>query len=204
MLPYVALSLFSSLRIYALSGSDVPLSILVFILNVMYIVPDIYNDVVSHFVNRPPPYGCNQYLAEDNVYIPLLWTSRGTFLLGETIVLVWTFRKTVRWQSTFPIRMHGSSQMLSEVFLNDGVACFGVPLVLNVITLALTFVETDTAWRVEQCIAIFRDALTTILISRFLLDLAGTGTMRFVSELSASYPESTGSVMRDTTSGDEH
>ncbi|KAI0753791.1 hypothetical protein C8Q74DRAFT_339066 [Fomes fomentarius] len=116
---------------------------------------------------------------------------------------------------------YGSSQMLSEVLFNNGVACFAVPLVLNVITLAFTLVNTQIARSAHNCLIVFRDALTPILISRFLLDLgafgahqnngtnslsegAGTDMMRFVSELSGSHAESTGSVMRETTSGDEY
>ncbi|KAI0691623.1 hypothetical protein C8Q76DRAFT_255345 [Earliella scabrosa] len=108
----------------------------------------------------------------------VLWTSRGAMLLGESIVLGWTLKKTGWKRSTRAAAVlgNGCTQTLSDVLLNNGIACFAVPLALNAVTLALDIVATDASLMVGQCIVSFRDALTTNLISRFLLDLGAFGT----------------------------
>ncbi|KAI0713069.1 hypothetical protein C8T65DRAFT_739121 [Cerioporus squamosus] len=74
-----------------------------------------------------------------------------------------------------------------------GVLCFSIPLLLNTLAFALTIVvraipsvpvrmthlstsqgynaNSSTSLTMGQCIVSFRDAITSILISRFLLDL---------------------------------
>ncbi|KAI0742303.1 hypothetical protein C8Q80DRAFT_1272999 [Daedaleopsis nitida] len=212
VIPYVAWAAFSGLRIYALSDCNIILSAVVFALSALYIVPDIYEDAHSSFVNLPPPYGCYQAPDINGVSIPryvyavpystvcyvtgssgcdrlrayaemssrtalVLWATRAALLLGETIVLAWTLRKT-SWGTARSMRTLGQRRTLMEVLLSNGVACFAVPLALNATTLALDIVGTDIALNVSQCVVCFRDALTTILISRFLLDLGAFGTPR--------------------------
>ncbi|KAI0753788.1 hypothetical protein C8Q74DRAFT_1222329 [Fomes fomentarius] len=219
------------LRMYALSDCNIPLSIFVLVLNMMYIVPDIVSDpIIEHFFNDLPPYGCYQNAVEDNVIVPCVMD------IERDIVTRRNDSPRLDFQEDRPVAINtpdppvwfisnalrGALQQRCRMLRARGTVD-SVPLVFNVITLALTLVDTDMAASIGQCVVVFRDALTTILVSRFLLDLgafgvhpnngtnastegAGTGTMRFASELSDSHAESEGSVKRETTwmRGDEY
>ncbi|KAI0742307.1 hypothetical protein C8Q80DRAFT_1187442 [Daedaleopsis nitida] len=169
MLPYIAWALFAGLRVYALSGQNTVFAILVALLNAAFIMPDVYEDAHAQSVNSPPPYGCYQSIVATSVSEGLLWASRAALLLGESIVLLWTLMAT-RSTRGYPNRSD-RSRTLAEVLLNNGIACFVLPLVLNAVVLALDLKNTTLTLSVGQSIVVFRDALTTILVSRFLLQL---------------------------------
>ncbi|TFK84809.1 hypothetical protein K466DRAFT_212854 [Polyporus arcularius HHB13444] len=103
----------------------------------------------------------------------VLWTTRATTLLGEAIVLAITIVKLRRGPLT--CRDPTQRRSIAEVVLTNGVLCFSIPLFLNTLIVSLTIAGYDdgssTSLIMGQCIVPFRDAITSILISRFLLDL---------------------------------
>ncbi|KAI0691622.1 hypothetical protein C8Q76DRAFT_758684 [Earliella scabrosa] len=175
ILPYLSWALFSGVRTHALSDGSLILATLVVLLNGLYIVPDVYLYSNTKFVNSPYPYGCSQMLVTD-----VLWASRGAMLLGESLVLFWTLKKTVSFPLTFtsefPISTppaYGRTRTLAEVVRNN---------VLNLTTLALVIVHSEMSLITSQCIVNIRDALTTILVSRYLLELGVFGTCKVQDE----------------------
>ncbi|KAI0713066.1 hypothetical protein C8T65DRAFT_829115 [Cerioporus squamosus] len=80
---------------------------------------------------------------------------------------------------------------IAEVLLTNGVLCFSIPLVLNAITLALTFVGYDNKdgaiMTIGQCVICYRDVITSILISRFLLDLGAFRDDVYMSDALSSH-----------------
>ncbi|KAI0753792.1 hypothetical protein C8Q74DRAFT_1307119 [Fomes fomentarius] len=173
LLPYISWALFTGLRMHAISDGNKVLSVSVFVLNVAYILPDLYEDTHMAFINTPL-LGCYQAGTASESMIALLWTSRGTLLLGESIVLFWTVKLTWSQRKNTP-SVFGRRETLAQVMLTNGTMCFIVPLLFNATTLGLQITGSDNAMSVEQCIICFRDALTTILISRYLLALGKFG-----------------------------
>ncbi|KAI0753787.1 hypothetical protein C8Q74DRAFT_338795 [Fomes fomentarius] len=151
--------IFSAFRMFALTNRNIPLTTLVFLLNASYLLPDLYNDAHTRYVNDAPPYGCYQSGARDNTIV--------SCTLGITGRLA-------------PWRCKCRPRTIVWILCKNGIACFIFPLVMNAVTLALNVV-TEGAASMGQCIIVFRDAITTILISRFLLDL-GTLSARSNSE----------------------
>ncbi|KAI0747566.1 hypothetical protein C8Q74DRAFT_510201 [Fomes fomentarius] len=56
------------------------------------------------------------------------------------------------------------------------LTCFSFTLILNILVTVLTIVDDDDMNDAGQCLAVFRDSFSSILISHFLLDLKKLGT----------------------------
>ncbi|KAI0713052.1 hypothetical protein C8T65DRAFT_829112 [Cerioporus squamosus] len=177
MLPYLSWAVFSAFRVYALTDCNKCLATLVFILHATFLVPDVYENAAFQNVNLPAPYYCSRASPPGSIVMPLLLATRAASLLGEAIVVGVTITKTYGWLSV--ARDMTRRRPIAEVLLTNGVLCFSIPLLLNALTLALTFVGLNhsdgTALTIGQCVIGYRDVITSILISRFLLDL---GTCR--------------------------
>ncbi|KAI0753837.1 hypothetical protein C8Q74DRAFT_1222366 [Fomes fomentarius] len=64
----ISWAVFSALRTYALSNFNIALAILVFIVNAMYIMPDIYTLIYGTLHNFPYPDGCMVMLPINRTY----------------------------------------------------------------------------------------------------------------------------------------
>ncbi|KAI0753786.1 hypothetical protein C8Q74DRAFT_1222327 [Fomes fomentarius] len=179
---------FSGYRTYALSGPSKLLAILVFVLTATYIVPDMYQySHTKHFI-EPYPYNCRDKLVPSTVLLPcekdslshvpkltttiiVLLGSRASTLLGEAIVIAITLKKTYRLQRASSYSDDSCLHPLVRVLLSNSILCFSVPLIFNVLVTVLSLVENPVAFSVGQSLAAFRDSLSSILVSRFLLDI---------------------------------
>ncbi|RPD58614.1 hypothetical protein L226DRAFT_536920 [Lentinus tigrinus ALCF2SS1-7] len=188
ILPYIAWAVFSGFRAYALSGRKIWLGALVFLLTMTSAVPDLYQYAKSQAVNLPVPFNCSEYFVAGPVMIPLLVATRAINVLGEAIVLVMTIMetRTAGFLSRSWDLSRSRPRTITEVLLNNGVLCFSIPLLLNTIMLALTIPAYDgsspIALSIAQSLVGFRDAVTSVLISRFLLDLSLLKTRRWNQE----------------------
>ncbi|RPD58622.1 hypothetical protein L226DRAFT_572857 [Lentinus tigrinus ALCF2SS1-7] len=157
--------------------------------------PNVYLYADFDFVNLPAPFYCSNPLPPGVVLKPrerrtsflrhldskyshtvlcvlVLWTTRATAVLGEGIVLLITLRR-IRTGS-FNARDPTRRRSIAEVLLTDGILCFSIPLVLNILAMSLTIAgsnNSNSALTAGQCVVHLRDSITSILISRFLLDL---------------------------------
>ncbi|KAI0663956.1 hypothetical protein C8Q70DRAFT_943937 [Cubamyces menziesii] len=151
---------FSALRGYALSGrkSWVALIILLFYVPHIALTCVYYTKLVPTLA--PPPFNC---LLASNIaettWIHFTIASRTCLIVGDLIVLA------VTWQSTFNIaraaRMARMRVSLTYSILTDGICL----LILNVVNIVVNVVNNDSA------VSAFQDPITSILVSRFLLNL---------------------------------
>ncbi|KAI0827993.1 hypothetical protein BC628DRAFT_1317402 [Trametes gibbosa] len=173
---------FSMLRGYALSGRRSWVALLI----VTFFLPDIaltcvyYSTLVP--TAAPPPFNCllSSDLAESTwihfsllIYIPLsdVIASRACLIAGDLIVLL------VTWYSTYGItraaKVANIQMSLTSALLKDGTVYFVCLLILNILNIIFNAVPNSSA------ISAFQDPITSILVSRFLLnlrDVLTTGT----------------------------
>ncbi|KAI0326346.1 hypothetical protein GY45DRAFT_1381732 [Cubamyces sp. BRFM 1775] len=155
---------FSALRGYALSGRRywVALLILLFFVPHMTLTCIYYTKLVPTLA--PPPFNCllASNIAE-STWVHFTIASRTCLIVGDLIVLA------VTWQSTFNIaraaRMARMRVSLTYSLLTDGTLYFVCLLILNVVNIVVNVVNNTSA------VSAFQDPITSILVSRFLLNL---------------------------------
>ncbi|KAI9062446.1 hypothetical protein FKP32DRAFT_1593603 [Trametes sanguinea] len=149
---------FSTLRGYALSGRKWWTAPLIFI---CYLPHFILNCVWYASMKpelNPPPFNCgySSSLSEET------WINRTCLILGDLIVLA------ITWRSTFGItRAANAVRMrtsLTNALLKDGMCL----LILNVINIVVNVVAKTSG------VSALQDPITSILVSRFLLNLRDT------------------------------
>ncbi|KAI0629432.1 hypothetical protein C8Q77DRAFT_1235304 [Trametes polyzona] len=154
---------FSALRGYALSGRKWWIGILI----ALFYIPDIVINCIYYSGLTPiavePPFNC--LLAADlseTTWIHFVISSRVCLIVGDLIVLI------VTWHSTFGItraaKVANIRMSLTNAILKDG-ECL---LILNVVNIIINAVPNLSA------VSAFQDPITSILVSRFLLNLRDT------------------------------
>ncbi|KAI0753769.1 hypothetical protein C8Q74DRAFT_335481 [Fomes fomentarius] len=103
---------------------------------------------------------------------PMIWASRASMLASETIVILLTLKVTYR--SLADLKLRTKTITLSQVLLKNGIHCFFIPALLIICTMVIN-VQTQDGIVAEGTVADIRDATTSILISRFLLELLQVG-----------------------------
>ncbi|KAJ8473870.1 hypothetical protein ONZ51_g7598 [Trametes cubensis] len=136
---------FSALRGYALSGRKSWVALII----LLFYVPHI-------------ALTCS-LVRDSNAPAAVTIASRTCLIVGDLIVLA------VTWQSTFNIaraaRMARMRVSLTYSILTDGTLYFVCLLILNVVNIVVNVVNNDSA------VSAFQDPITSILVSRFLLNL---------------------------------
>ncbi|EIW64011.1 uncharacterized protein TRAVEDRAFT_67927 [Trametes versicolor FP-101664 SS1] len=160
-------AVFSTLRGYALSGRKWWVAILIF----AFFLPDIVLTAIYYSRLVPiavePPFNC---LLASNLpeatWIQFTIASRVCLIVGDLIVLI------VTWHSTFGItraaRVANIRMSLTTAILKDGTLYFACLLILNVVNIIVNAVPNSSA------VSAFQDPVTSILVSRFLLNLRDT------------------------------
>ncbi|KAL1938038.1 hypothetical protein VTO73DRAFT_12049 [Trametes versicolor] len=159
LLPYFIWNAFSTLRVYALCGRDWRIAALVCLLMTGPIVANAYNIPTQTPVNLPEPYNCEV----NNAVTLALHTKRTISLIaGDALVLAVTWWKTYRLK-----KAADAAHMKTSIveLLRDGTIYFGTMLVLNVLHIIINFVEQ------VSFMGDIADVLTSILVSRFLMNL---------------------------------
>ncbi|KAI0331800.1 hypothetical protein GY45DRAFT_1369766 [Cubamyces sp. BRFM 1775] len=183
---------FSALRVYAVWNKDWRIFVLVFAVAMVVPVTNMYHYIQSIPSALPwPIYGCGEasYLDETQwwrrEYQSTLWLSplihlsltvsivTHTCAIGaDLLVIVLTWIKTYQMKKEASVL--GSGAAFSSLIFRDGTLYFGTMLILNVAHLVV-LQSTDTL----DPLPIFVDVFTSILISRFMLNLrqvAGRGS----------------------------
>ncbi|EJF57155.1 hypothetical protein DICSQDRAFT_174213 [Dichomitus squalens LYAD-421 SS1] len=158
--------LFSTMRVYALSGMNVVLSLVTFTLSFIPIVLDLIENVKWFRIqNLPQPFNCS----------PGDVTPQGLLLIvivADSIVLGttwWYTYQSYRAQRGIHIR-----SSLTSAMLYNGSIYFLVLASLNALDLALVtlgLAQNSFLFRNVSYVGLFADVLTAILISRFILNL---------------------------------
>ncbi|OSD08502.1 hypothetical protein PYCCODRAFT_1448716 [Trametes coccinea BRFM310] len=166
ILPYVVWAAFSSLRAFALLNRAWHISLLIAMLSLAPVWIYIYRDVHQFAENFPPPTNCiavPKYSIELDRQLTVV--ARVCLILSDILVLC------VTWTKTYGIvrlaREHGVDRSLSvsKVLLRDGSTYFTVWTILNTLHIVGTYVQS------VQYLTTFTEAFTSILVSRFILNL---------------------------------
>ncbi|KAI0794749.1 hypothetical protein C8Q74DRAFT_1436582 [Fomes fomentarius] len=168
---YVPWALFSALRVYALRDKAMPLSILVFLLSSTTCITAVIYLPFFHVFSTPYPVICDiivtvSMVAQQIYSVAII--SRATLIIADVLVLVITWRAT--YQS---YKDQGQSLSLTYILLRDGNLYFLSQLILNTFYFIslFTLVETLEGSSVNALAGMICEPLTSILVSRFLLDL---------------------------------
>ncbi|KAI9070164.1 hypothetical protein FKP32DRAFT_1682629 [Trametes sanguinea] len=184
LLPYVFWGVFSSFRAHALSARNWALAATVLLLALVPVGLNSYIYYYSQAANYAPPIGCEELYDGPNtstVFISIIsYCSRGSIVLAECIVIVLTWREAglsfscSAEHGQTSVRSVRKPRSIRDVLFLNGSVCFGASLAMNALTLGLLGAG-DNADQAVELFAYFRDAITSILASRFLLDLLELG-----------------------------
>ncbi|TFK84530.1 hypothetical protein K466DRAFT_588840 [Polyporus arcularius HHB13444] len=163
--PYIW-AVFSTLRAYALSKRKwwvIPLTMMWFIPHL--VMESLYYSHLKPF-EAPAPLNCVlSSTFPETEWIHLTIASRTCAIVGDLVVLV------ITWYSTFGIRklkavaeMHMRTS-LTDALLKDGTLYFVCLLILNLVNIFVNVFPQTSA------VTAFQDPITSILISRFILNL---------------------------------
>lgn len=158
---------FTSLRTYAIWNKDWRIFGLVFFLGIVPCVVNIYYYTLLDIVSAPPPFlGCGEYVNLSPSAATILSIFNCVFaIVSDSIVLILTWLKTAEIQRSFT----GANRKGNLVALiqRDGTLYFVTILILNVLNLvAIKFQAFGSLPAITE-------VLTSILISRFILNLRG-------------------------------
>ncbi|KAH9888009.1 hypothetical protein C8Q73DRAFT_794442 [Cubamyces lactineus] len=161
---------FSALRVYAVWNKDWRIFVLVFAVAIVVPVTNMYQYIQSIPAALPwPIYG----VPGAHCFLSRLSIVTHTCAIGaDLLVIVLTWIKTYQMKKEASVL--GSGAAFSSLILRDGTLYFGTMLVLNV-THLIVLQSSDTL----DPLPIFVDVFTSILISRFMLNLrevAGRGS----------------------------
>ncbi|TFK81141.1 hypothetical protein K466DRAFT_569221 [Polyporus arcularius HHB13444] len=151
LVAYTSGAVFLALRAYALSGGKCLLAVIIFLSNEVSISPNIYELSKLEATVFPMFVGCRAALSQDTNALAL-----------------------ITWLRAY---WHASPITLASVLMRNGILCFALPIVMASVLWGLE--ENDMgAIKAEllQYIGPVRDALTSIVTSRFLLDLSELAT----------------------------
>ncbi|TFK84026.1 hypothetical protein K466DRAFT_589248 [Polyporus arcularius HHB13444] len=164
-LPWAA---FAAMRGFALTKSRAAAAV-IFTLSIAPLVVNLAQFAIGMTGIAEPIVGCvssrNSTPQEDLIF-PIV--SRGGLIIADFILVVATWR-TLGAASIRPSMTKMSQGSLAAIMLWNGLLYFVVLFMLNV--LHLTFTLTSTFGVSLSFITEFTEPLTTILITRFLLDL---------------------------------
>ncbi|KAI0085197.1 hypothetical protein BDY19DRAFT_461043 [Irpex rosettiformis] len=186
----VALSLFTALRAFALSGQRTWVFILVFTLSVVPFFTNLVSSIHQEHNNLRSGSPCQHmritYSNISRCTTPvLLFATRAAVIAADVIVLL------ITWQKTFGIIRQAASlserMALSEVLLRDGTVFFLALLAVNVFQV---LIHSVSSWSILLPGSAFLAPLTSIVVSRFFFNLrqvdeqpgdgsAPSSTMRF-------------------------
>ncbi|OSD04337.1 hypothetical protein PYCCODRAFT_1466298 [Trametes coccinea BRFM310] len=173
LLPYFVWFSFSTLRVYAISRQNWRMALLVAVPGCMPLASNVYLYTQSSTANYPLPIGC-------------IWLNSIPVNIDKSAIVTDVVVLIVTWWQTYSLRRlaaQTSMQVsLATLLVRDGTIYFLVLLVMNTCHIAFSltgrFTYTIT----------FEEPLTTILISRFLLNLREASTSTGQSSLDMSEP----------------
>ncbi|KAI0087269.1 hypothetical protein BDY19DRAFT_907474 [Irpex rosettiformis] len=167
----VVFALFSSLRIYAIWNRSTYVFALIFVINIAPIGTNIYIHVKETVDYEVFPWGCvciTRSLISTKVHVDLVRVTRVAVMFGDAVVLLLT------WWKTMSIRKEASlariKVKLTTLLIRDGTLFFVTLLAFNLLRAVL--IETT---EVPGYMMAPVNVITSILISRFMLDLREIG-----------------------------
>ncbi|KAM5536323.1 hypothetical protein V8D89_010015, partial [Ganoderma adspersum] len=173
ILYYIPWAGFSSLRVFALSGGNWFIAPIVFALSLGPVAINFANFHWSSIVNDPV-YGCFQEIDQPPTLARnLVIISRVSLIAADLVVVAVTWFSTYRTVTMSRTVLNRDNPTFSGLLLRDGTLYFIVLLAMNVLHLAFStssILITPDGGGVSFMTQ-FAEPLTSILISRFMMNL---------------------------------
>ncbi|KAH9852023.1 hypothetical protein C2E23DRAFT_731504 [Lenzites betulinus] len=194
VVPYIIWATFSSLRAYALSRRNAIIGVIIFVLSLVPAGVNAYFFSTFTFVNLPPPNNCaalSDITPElSKIHFSVTIVSRTGLMAADVLVVI------VTWISTYRLGRASHDLHIGASFgvqlLRDGTIYFVVLIAMNIVHMVLNTVQPNNFVQQASYVTILENALTSILISRFILNL------RAVDDRGG---RTTGDTLYDNTSG---
>jgi len=165
---WLVVSAFAALRVYAIWNQDWRPAIPVLCLALVPVITNLYIEAKTVPTIAPPPSaGCALELRGISLaaYSDITGILNGAATTAcDGLVVLFTLARTLGVRNA--TRAFNVKPGLSSVILRDGTAYFLLLLLLNIIQIVVAVTDVG-----ENAIAYFVSPLTSILISRFLLNL---------------------------------
>ncbi|TBU51924.1 hypothetical protein BD310DRAFT_941279 [Dichomitus squalens] len=162
---------FSTMRVLALSGMNRPLASVTFVLSIMPAVVSLTQN--AKWVppkNQPEPYNCGvNDLTPERLNIMFPFLVRGSNIIAECLVLVVTWRYTYTTRRIVRDARIGPS--LTSVMFYNGSLYFLVIASFDAVHFGFDSTHRKEFGSTTTSAGLFADALSSILISRFILNL---------------------------------
>ncbi|KAI0711554.1 hypothetical protein C8Q76DRAFT_785329 [Earliella scabrosa] len=159
-------ALFFTLRVYATWSRDWRPALPILVLALVTPAANLYMDIVGTPIPAPrPSVGCAiRTNIEPAVYSMFVIVERATTTAYDFLILLFTLMKTAQVRkAALSLDLHPS---IMTLLLRDGTAYFLLLFVMNIGQIIVASQVPGTNW-----IAFFASPLTSILITRFLLNL---------------------------------
>ncbi|KAI0682958.1 hypothetical protein C8T65DRAFT_595699 [Cerioporus squamosus] len=166
VLQYLPWAVFSALRAYALSMSK-PLGMFILALS---LVPAGANLVIySYHFNgvRVPSFGCFQTSNTNHLVVII---SRVPLIVADILLIYITWTK-IRGRGALRDLQQSKRMSLSDILFCNGTIYFVIMFILNVLHLTLSVTSVAINNNSWSYVTVFTPPITTILVSRFLLEL---------------------------------
>ncbi|KZT09266.1 uncharacterized protein LAESUDRAFT_810883 [Laetiporus sulphureus 93-53] len=165
-------AVFSALRMYAISGRKLTLTLLVLLLGSAPLVINLYTNASLSYacvvsLNGPPVCSWRRSFSQ-NLHQRLFILAGACSVVSDLIVLVTTWLRT--FNVVREVGRFRTSASLGRLLLRDGSAYFRVMTILGIMEVTIETLNTNaqTDW---PYLGFLRLSLSSILISRFILGL---------------------------------
>ncbi|PIL32854.1 hypothetical protein GSI_04971 [Ganoderma sinense ZZ0214-1] len=162
LLSILSPTIFSTLRVYALSGGNRVLATIAFLFCCVPFGINMMNELRSHLL------ACSTIAPTRRVTI----ASRTSLITGDLIVLL------VTWMNTYTVcrvkRAASGGQSIVQVMLYNGCFCFIVITSMNTAQMVIATLKIQSVLNICGYVNLFITPITSLLICHFLLDLHNT------------------------------
>ncbi|RPD73086.1 hypothetical protein L226DRAFT_536590 [Lentinus tigrinus ALCF2SS1-7] len=168
---YLPWAVFSGLRVFALSDQNWLLSGLVMLLSLVPFGINVGQYAYGLTGEVDPLFGCSAVLPiTDKFARKITISSRTCLIASDALVIAITWFAMLRCRDRFG-EMTWHSTSLTTILARDGTIYFILLLILNTLHLTFTMLSIHAAFEPLSYFSDFTEPVTTVLISRFLLDL---------------------------------
>ncbi|KAI0081428.1 hypothetical protein K474DRAFT_1342907 [Panus rudis PR-1116 ss-1] len=165
---------FQCLRLWVISGRDWKATTIVFVINWVPPLLDLYNQVHNHtstMVPSGPLAGCYTIPTPSAPTYPIGAISRAATMLSDAIILYVTVMSSVHAYRSRSTEVPSTKTMLYQLLLRNGVTQFITLFMINVVALFIEIYVLTSGLNTDSNVLCIVDGISAIIICRFLLDL---------------------------------
>ncbi|KAI1795292.1 hypothetical protein LXA43DRAFT_37343 [Ganoderma leucocontextum] len=163
-------SLFSALRVYALTRQNKYLTGITLALGLVPLIVNVSTSYQSHPVNFSPPYNCSvDSSTTPELALAFTALSRGALTLADLIVVGVTWWATYQSRKLVADGIRGRS--FTQIMFYNGNMYFVPIACLNMLHITLTALSINVSSGSESYVIDFIDPISSLLVCHFLLAL---------------------------------